>query len=447
MKNDDIQAILDLGEGQTIEFKESLAVNKLDREIVAFANASGGDIYCGVSDSGKIMGVSVSNAVKSQIQDIARNCDPPVAIKLEVLTERILKIHVPESVSKPHQCASGFYLRIGSNSQKLRVSEVKLIMDAGQSSFDSRANLLASFQNDFDDVAYSDYCASLKISRSRNKLELLRNMHAVVKHKKDGVYLSNTGVLLFTKCPRDFIPESYLTAVCYGGTDKFSVLDRKEFTGNLIDQVESGLAFAKKHIAVEYEISGSGARKEYSRFPLLAVREALINALTHRDYSFQNSCVYLNIYTDRLEIENPGGIAGGQSADDIEGRSVRRNPILADLLFRAGYGEKLGSGLIRIKEALRDNQNPNYQIAATNFFSIRLLPRIAQAKAADISSLQMGILSLLGSTSRDLSSAEIAAQLGVSSTTITRQLKRLIDGGYVATRGIGKAIRYRVQVK
>ena len=240
------------------------------------------------------------------------------------------------------------------------------------------------------------------------------------------------------------LPESYLTAVCYSGIDKFSVLDRKDFTGNIIDQIESGLVFAQKHVDVEYEIAGAGARIERYRFPLVAIREALINALVHRDYTFQNSCVYLNIYSDRLEIENPGGIPGGRSPDDIEGRSIRRNPVLADLLFRAGYGEKLGSGLIRIKDALHENENPAYQIAASNFFSIRMRPRIPRTKNLNVSSLQMDILNLLKSSSRELSSSEIAKQLNTSGTTITRHLKGLIGDKLVSVSGTGKSIRYRM---
>jgi ATP-dependent DNA helicase RecG len=440
----DVLSTIEFGEGQTIEFKESSSASKLDKEIVAFANASGGTIYCGVTDTGEVVGTSVSNTVKSQIQDLARNCDPPIAIKIEVLDKTILKIDVPESDRKPHQCSTGFYLRVGANSQKLRAAEIKLLLDSGQSGFDSRVNHHARFPKDFDETAFSHYCQLTHISPARNHVDLLHNMQIIATDKKDAILFTNAGVLLFTKQPRMHLPESYLTAVCYSGIDKFSVLDRKDFTGNIIDQIESGLVFAQKHVDVEYEIAGAGARIERYRFPLVAVREALINALVHRDYTFQNSCVYLNIYSDRLEIENPGGIPGGRSPDDIEGRSIRRNPVLADLLFRAGYGEKLGSGLIRIKDALHENENPAYQIAASNFFSIRMRPRIPRTKNLNFSSLQMDILNLLKSSSRELSSSEIAKQLNTSSTTITRHLKGLIGDKLVSVSGTGKSIRYRM---
>jgi len=204
------------------------------------------------------------------------------------------------------------------------------------------------------------------------------------------------------------------------------------------------LAFAKKHIEVGYEISGTGARAERFKYPTVAIREALVNALVHRDYSFQNSCVYLNIFSNRLEIENPGGIPGNESVEGIEGKSLRRNPLLAELLFRAGYGEKLGSGLLRIKEVLKENNNPNYLISATNFFSIRFLPRVELRKSFNLTSRKQEIISYLRSAERDLSSQELANIFNLSTTTIFRELKELITLKLVLASGNGRSTRYRL---
>jgi ATP-dependent DNA helicase RecG len=126
----------------------------------------------------------------------------------------------------------------------------------------------------------------------------------------------------------------------------------------LISQIEASLDFIKRHTNVSYTIDYNCQRSEIREYPGVAIREAVINALVHRDYCFQNSCVYIHIFSDRLEIEKPGGIAGGIALEELDGRSIRRNPLLADLLCRAGYGEKLGSGMIRIQTALRQNGNP-----------------------------------------------------------------------------------------
>jgi len=445
LKDDvNLQQIAALGEGQAVEFKESPA--KLDREIVALANASGGTIYCGISDQGKIIGTEVNNRVISQIQDIARNCDPsiePLISTIKVHHKNVLKITISEGSDKPYQCSAGVFLRIGPNTQKLKIREVKELLNKNSSFFDGRLNRELTVKRGLVSQTFKDYCRLANIQAAPNVQPILENLLAAGKVSTDNqLYLTNAGVLLFSQSPRKFIPESYLTAVRYNGVDKFSVNDRQEFSGDLLSQIEGGLQFVKRHISVTYEIGRAAKREELYQYPLVAVREALINALVHRDYTFQNSCVYLNIFSDRLEIENPGGIFSGISPDEIEGRSLRRNPVLADLLYRAGYGEKLGSGITRIKQSLNENQNPPFQMVSTNFFAIRFYPRIARAEINSLSQRQVEILRLLHASKQSLSSAQLAEELRVSTTTVFREIRKLIDQSLVDSIGVGKATRY-----
>ncbi|NCD35310.1 MAG: ATP-binding protein [Spartobacteria bacterium] len=120
MTDQELQFILSEGEGLFVEFKER-PDKSLAREMSAFANASGGRIFVGVSDESKAVGIQVDNRLKSQIEDTARNCDPPIPIKLDAVG-RILVIDVPESSNKPHACSAGFFMRIGANAQKPTVS-------------------------------------------------------------------------------------------------------------------------------------------------------------------------------------------------------------------------------------------------------------------------------------------------------------------------------------
>ena len=121
MKKEELQLILEEGEGYRIEFKESLS--GMDRELTAFANASGGRVFLGISDDKKVKGVRVDNKLKSQIQDIANNCQPPIKVLLKDLGN-IMIITVREGGDKPYKCSSGFYTRIGPNSQKLNRNEI-----------------------------------------------------------------------------------------------------------------------------------------------------------------------------------------------------------------------------------------------------------------------------------------------------------------------------------
>ena len=116
-----LNKVLELGEGQFIEFKESFD-KSLAKEIAAFANASGGVIYLGVNDDGLVKSVRITNRLKSAIQDIAHNCDPPVIINLNEI-DNVLAIEVREGENKPYSCSSGFFMRMGANSQKMRRDE------------------------------------------------------------------------------------------------------------------------------------------------------------------------------------------------------------------------------------------------------------------------------------------------------------------------------------
>ena len=150
-----IQKDLELGEGQFIEFKENFD-KSLSKEIVAFANASGGIIYIGVSDKGEIKGIHVTNKLKSQIQDLARNCDPSIGILMSEI-ENVLAVEVLEGNNKPYSCNSGFFMRLGANSQKMRRDEILgLAIKSGKIRYDEQ--ICTEFDwKDFDDEKYNYY--------------------------------------------------------------------------------------------------------------------------------------------------------------------------------------------------------------------------------------------------------------------------------------------------
>jgi len=138
MNKDELQLILEEGEGYRIEFKESMT--NIDKELVAFANSSGGRIFLGITDDKEIKGVKITNKLKSQIQDIANNCQPPIKIIFEEV-ENILIINVREGEDKPYRCASGFYTRVGPNSQKLNRNDIIEFFKAeGKIRFDELIN-------------------------------------------------------------------------------------------------------------------------------------------------------------------------------------------------------------------------------------------------------------------------------------------------------------------
>ncbi len=367
MNKINLDIILEEGEGYFIEFKETLS--KIDKEMVAFANSSGGRIFLGISDSGIIKGFQLNNKLKSEIQNIAENCDPPIRITIQQY-QTIAIINVPEGDRKPYKCTSGFYLRIGANSQKMNTDDIiAFIKNEGRVLFDELINYKANFPNDFDLEKYQNYLYACKITNKYEYEDLLMNLGVLIK-ENNITYLNNVGVLFFTKDPSRFIPQNIITCVLYKGNEKIHILDRKDYANDLISNIEEAILFLKKHLKIKYLIE-STQRIEILEIPEVALREAVVNSVVHRDYFEKGSNIYVEIYDDKVEISNPGGLVKGLTELEFGKRSVTRNPLISSLLLRANYIEKLGTGINRIQKSLKEAELPYAEFDITNLFVIR----------------------------------------------------------------------------
>src|SRR3989339_661932 len=249
-----IELIVREGEGQTIEFKQN--VSNLDKGMVAFANAMGGSVFVGINDQGVVTGIKSTNRLVSQIQDIARNCDPPIKIKIEKL-DSVLEVVVAESANKPHRCQSGCYLRVGRNSQKLNRDEIiQFAVGEGRVRFDEQINSRFNFSEDFSPEHYEMFSRLAKWPASISSQDALINLAVAQKQKKE-VLLTNAGVLLFATNPQKFFPEAYITCVRYRGSDRFSIIDRKDMKGPPITQLEEAMNFFKRHTEEAVVVSGN----------------------------------------------------------------------------------------------------------------------------------------------------------------------------------------------
>lgn len=442
-----IKLILSEGESFKVEFKANNT--NIDREIVAFANAAGGSIYLGVDDQCQIVGINITNRLKSEIQDIARNCDPSIKIKLIPHNEyRILEIQVDEGGDKPYRCTNGFYLRVGACAQKLRRDEiVQLINDSGKIRFDETLNTNFNFEEDFSKEKFQKYLDISNIKSNASVEDILQSLNVVI-HKNHKINITNGGVLFFAKNPQRFFPESYVTCVRYQFHDRFSIIDKAEITGSLIDQIEQTMLFILRNIAVKTVISTTfkpriGQSTEIYDYPVDALREAVINAVTHRDYNYDSSHIYVHIYPDRIDIENPGGLFHGLTRDKLGKLSIRRNRLIADLLFRAKYIERAGTGFDRMVHALSDNKNPPLDVTITNFFTIRFYKRVEEESELDLTRRQQLLYGMIKER-HFVKKHEVALFLNISDDTALRELNYLMKKQLIRRSGTGKSIIYDI---
>ncbi|MFA5140669.1 MAG: ATP-binding protein [Elusimicrobiota bacterium] len=370
--------VLSAWEGQFVEFKESVS-DSLARELVAFANSGGGRVFVGVTDAKIIKGTSIDNRLLSRVQDMARHCDPSIAVSLAPFKHQdrdLLMIEVPDGDRKPYGCAAGYFLRAGPNSQKMGRDElVRFVQAQGDIRFDEAPCRDFRYPADFSCQAFRYFLSEAGTTSAHMQREdLLINIGAARRHRKTLVF-NNAGVLLFAKTPRLFHLQSRITCLLFQGTDKTGVLDRKDFDGTIADNVNSAMTFLQRNLPLRYEIGGL-KRREIPAIPTAAAREALLNAVIHRDYFERGGVVMLELFRDRLEISNPGGLLPGLSLKTLGSRSLPRNPLIADLFLRLGEVEKAGTGIQRIRAAVAEAGLEPPLFESDLFFSVTFrLPR------------------------------------------------------------------------
>ena len=367
-----LKSALKKGEDYKTEFKEKVD-KSLAKEIVAFANSSGGQIYIGITDKGKIKGVEATNELKSQIEDIARKCDPKIPISPQVIQkEKILIVKVKESKDKPHRCSSGFYIRSGSSSQKLSRDEILgFAEDEDLLNFDKILCKEFDFKKDFDREKLFSFMDSTKKQYSRrNYIQLLENLK-VAKRQNSKVIFNNSGALFFSKDLNRIYSHTEIACGAFKGKDKVIVLDSARFNTDLIGNVEGAMSFLWKNLRARHELIPKSTRRiNVLEIPSDALREALINAVTHRNYRSRGVFIQLEIYDDRVEISNLGGLHRELKKSEFGTKSVTRNPLIAALMLRAGHIEQMGTGITKMRRLVKKEGLKPIKFKFTNFTTV-----------------------------------------------------------------------------
>lgn len=371
MKPADLKILVQEGEGTTLEFKENLPAS-LARDLVAMANTIGGRILLGVRDDGTVVGVKDSNNLRARIQDIARHCDPPVKIVVEPV-DGVLVVHVRESDAKPVQCGEGYFWRQGAVTQKLTRDELRDFFRAeGAIRFDLSPCPRFRYPQDFDRAKFNRWLALSGITGRPRTEDVLVNIEAA--ERSGGTLLfRNAGVLFFAKNVRHFFNQAYITCLLARGTDKVHVLDRKDFDGGVVADIEDAMRFIERNTRTAWRIEAL-QRENIPEYPMRALREAITNAVMHRDWFIDGANVFVELYTDRIEVVSPGGLPKGMTLADLGTKSVRRNALIADLLHRIDFIEKAGTGIRRIRAEAQEGGYPEPAWTANGFVTTIFRP-------------------------------------------------------------------------
>jgi len=438
------------GEGLTVEFKEQYT-SKIDRDIVAFANTKGGCILLGVADDGKKVGRKLSNKTKAKIHSLARNCEPSINISRIIQLGNVAVVEIPEGDEKPYSCGSGFFRRLDAVTQKMTQKEVRVLFRETDSvSFEA----LVCRHLNVKDMALSKIKAFLKetgtsLKVSKTNLPLVLSSLGVADKNK----VNNAGALMFASKVEKIIPHAESIMGAFKGKDKTHIFDRKDVRDDLFTQFNEAVAFLMKHLNIRSEIRGMN-RYDIYEIPLDALREAVVNAIVHRDYAFKGTSVYIGVFDDRVEIENPGGLPSGVTIRSLGKSSVRRNPIIADLFHRMGKVERMGSGIDRMRDLMREAGLKGPVFETDNFFRVTFYrdPHYSLKKAGDtvektvVKTVEKTVVKILAliKDNPEITQKELMAEIGLTRRGVEWNLKKLKDEGLLCRVGSARSGHWEV---
>jgi ATP-dependent DNA helicase RecG len=451
MNQKKLESLIKQGENHTLEFKENYS-SSIAREICALANANGGKILLGVDDNGQKKGIKITNKLKSQIHDITRNFDPNLEVALNNIDD-ILVVNVSEGTNKPYSVNGHFYMRCGANSQQLNRDEVRdFFHSEGLIRFDEKPNSKFKLETDFSDPAYKEFIRKSSISKILDKKTMLENLDLF-----DNNVMRNAGVLFFCKNIGRFFLHATITCITFQGNERIKILDRKEYDKDLYNNFQNALNYLKEKLSTEYIIRTAGPRVEKLELPQEALREALLNAIAHRDY-FATTSIFVEIYSNRIEITNAGGLVKGLDLNELGNKSMPRNRLLFSLMQRMDLVEKAGTGIKRMQKAMKEYKLPSMKIdAKEHWFTVvfdrpkdsyedrvyegKSTPQKSSLKSSQKSSQK--ILLLIKENS-SITIEELSNHIGISDRAVKKHLASLKKKGLLRRIGPDKGGHWEV---
>ncbi|MFH1151720.1 MAG: RNA-binding domain-containing protein [Nanoarchaeota archaeon] len=354
-------------ESQTTEFKKSLAeTTEILETISAFANTEGGEILVGIEENKdgsikEIIGISIKGKVIENLtNEVKQNTDPVIfpSIKIKrIKNKNVLEIKIEENSFKPVFTKGKVYKRVGRSTLKLTVEGIrKLIKNSTDYNFIGQVCKEARLK-DIDEKKVGWFVKEAKRQRGLNLSEtlpikdVLMKLKLLLKDKK----LTNACMLLFSKEPKFF--QSEVKCIRFSGNEPVKpYIDFQTIEGNVFDLVDRAEDFVLRNIKKAiWLVPGQVQREEKHEYPPDAIREAIINAVAHRDYE-SPSKVQVRIFDDYIEIWNPGKLPEGWTVKKLKQKheSVPKNPLLFKQLFWVKYVEDVGGGTLDMIEQCKE---------------------------------------------------------------------------------------------
>jgi ATP-dependent DNA helicase RecG len=362
MTKEELKKLIDQNEGHNLELKQSTSLRQeIGQAVSAFANTDGGVILVGVSPNGEIVGVDIG---KKTVEDLANlikeNTDPKIYPQMKIHKvddKNIIEIVVKESDEKPVFFSNHAYQRVGRTSPMISVSKIRELVKQDRKTLSWDEKIYDEVTMESIDEARVRWFVkeakkqrTLKIPENASLGEILRKLK-LMKNEQ----LTNTAILLFAE--ESHFLQSEVKGIRFSSDKPVKpYTDFVNIEGNIFDLVDSAQDFVLRNIRKSIWLnSGKVQREEKYEYPPDAIREAIVNAIAHRDYE-SPSKVQVRIFDNRIEIWNPGLLPKEITIEDlkIEHRSIPRNPLLFKQLFWVKYVEDVGGGTLDMVEQCKE---------------------------------------------------------------------------------------------
>lgn len=442
-------------ESETVELKE-VVVDDIKKEIIAFANCDGGKLYIGVRDDGTVIGLDNADSVSLQISNMVRDAIKPditMFLHYETIVENgknVVAVDIQRGTDRPYYLAKkgmrpeGVYVRQGYSSVPATDTAIRrMIKETDGDRFEAMRCLN-------QDLTFEATKKEFELRKTDFGPQQMRTLKLI---DQDGLY-SNLALLLSDQCVHT------IKVAVFQGTDQTIFKDRREFTGSLMQQMNEVYDFIDFRNQTRATIEKL-YRVDVRDYPEVAVREALLNLLVHRDYSFSASA-FISIYEDRIEFVSIGGLMPGIDLEDVMvGISVCRNQDLANVFYRLHLIEAYGTGMGKIMKAYESMQVKPVIETTKNAFKI-ILPNInAKYETENATVKTRSDTPVTVHTEKELSDEEekileyarkygaitrndVIGLLEVSASTAARVIRKMVKTNLLEQKGKARNTHYTI---
>ena len=438
-------------ESQNIEFKPAWRDEYL-KTICAFANTGGGTLLIGMGDKGKALGAENAERLLEDIPNKIKNklgVTPSVAIESRD-GKNIMKVDI-KSANMPVSYNGKYYRRSGSTTSELNGSELThFLLDKLGTTWDSLPTEinLAGADGVIDKDAVELFKSLTKkripaLSETDSTEKIFRNLELVTEDNK----LTKAALLLFGKNPQRYVNAAKTRVGRFRGSE---ILDTVIADGSLFRQVEVATEAVKKHLSVRFETRGI-AREDIWDYPLDAVREAVINAVIHKDY-LSTAEIQIKIYDDKARFWNPGNLPEELSPEALkeEHSSYPRNRLIANAFYLAGLIEQWGSGTKRIVDLCKEQElpEPEYKEEQGGFgiWFYKDIYSEENLRKMELSERQIKAVLYVKDHGK-ITNKDYREISGISKPTTTRDLADLVDKNILGIKGKGKRDIHYILIK